>query len=115
MPLLPATAALKRLAVVAVHGEERGAGRGRAARRPLHRVADVEQLHVEEHLLALPGKLARQLEPPGHHQLEADLVEGRRRSETRDQCARVGNARHVERNDQAVSCAKVRQGRAQLL
>ncbi len=41
------------LEVVAVHGEEVDAELGRVGDRALDRVADVEQLHVEEDVLAL--------------------------------------------------------------
>ena len=50
------------LGVVRVHGEERGAGRRRIAGGPLHRVLDVEQLHVEEDLFAGSRQLAREIE-----------------------------------------------------
>ena len=64
-------------------------------------VADVVQLHVDEHLLAGVGERPREIEPTGKAELIADLVEHDRLAETRDQRLRLGNGRNVERNDQA--------------
>ncbi len=63
------------LAVHGVHREKGGAGCGGGVHRPRDRVLDVEQLHVEEDLLALAGQLARKVEAARQHQLETDLVE----------------------------------------
>ena len=56
-----------------VHGEvgdTEGAG---DARRPVHRVGNVVELQVEEHLVAQLGQGADRLGPGGDEQLEADL------------------------------------------
>src|SRR5581483_12439965 len=93
--------------VLRVDCEEGSACGSRAARRPLHRVVDVEELHVEEDALAAPCQLTRELKSPAHDELEADLVEGDGGAELFDQrpCRRHG--RHIESHDQAVAGAQV--------
>jgi hypothetical protein len=59
-----------------VHGEKSSAGFSRSTGCPLDRVLDVEQLHIEEHLLAFVNKLARQSETTVHDELKTDLVKG---------------------------------------
>ena len=65
------------------------------------RVADVVQLHVDEHLLAGVGERAREIEPAGEAELIADLVEHDRLAEPRHHRLRLGDGGNVERNDQA--------------
>ena len=65
------------------------------------RVADVVQLHVDEDLLAGVGQRAREIEPAGKAELIADLVEHDRLAEPRHHRLRLGDGRHIERDDQA--------------
>ena len=82
----------QRLEVERMYGQERGADGGRIAGGALHRVLDVEQLHVQEHALAVAHQLAREIEAAAHGELEPDLVETDRVSELGDQRARLLDA-----------------------
>ena len=97
------------LGVVRVHGEEGGADRRRIARGALHRVLDVEQLHVEEDAFAGCRQLACEIEAAAHDELEADLVEGDGRPEPGHERARLLHRREVEGDDQAVARLNARQ------
>ena len=79
---------------------------GRVGNRPLDRVADVEQLHVEEDVLAVALESAGQVEAAGEQQFQADLVERdrARRARATSRCASstVGMSRATIRRSLAV-------------
>src|SRR5204862_5114572 len=74
----------------------------------LHRVLDVEQLHVEEDLLAGPCQLAGEIEAARHDELEADLVDGDGGPQPRSERARPLDRGQIEGHDQPVTCAQIR-------
>ena len=88
---------------IGMHGEEGRAEFGDALDAARHRVADVVQLEIDEHLLALVGELADQRQPAGISELIADLVESDGFPKLADHRLRRGNAGQVERHDQAVA------------
>src|SRR5207237_1321508 len=62
---------------------------------------DVVHLEIGEHLVAALHQPVDQLEvAAGDEQLQAELVEARRRPEPLHESTRLGDARHVERDDQ---------------
>ena len=95
----------QRLEVVRVHGQERSAGFGGIAGRPLHGILDVEKLHVEEHAPLVARQLAREIETAAHGQLEADLVKPDRVAKRGDKSARLLDGWHIEGDDQPVARA----------
>ena len=94
---------VERLAVERMHGEELGAGRSDRGGRALDRRLDVEQLGIDEHRPAGRRQLLRQGEAASEQELEPDLVDADAVLERADQLARLGDARHVERDDQLFS------------
>ncbi len=85
-----------------MQGEHRHAHAGDVLDALRYRVVDVEQLHVEEDLLALGGKLAGEFEPACEGQLVADLVERHCIAKFGDDLLGLGHRRHVEADDQPV-------------
>ncbi len=71
-----------------MNGEEVDPELGRVGNRTLDGIADVQQLHVEEHVLVLALEIARQIEPTREQELEPDLVERNRIAKLDDKPAR---------------------------
>ncbi len=91
--------------LVAVHGGERHAAIAQLPHRGRHGRRHVEELEVDEHLLAAPDHPVEQLEvAAGHEQLEAELVELTESPSV--------SARRRAASGSATSMAKIRRSRA---
>ncbi|ENN89437.1 hypothetical protein RHSP_66376 [Rhizobium freirei PRF 81] len=73
-----------------------------------HRVVDVEQLHVEEDLLAVGGKVACKLKAAGKGELIADLVVEDIVAERADHFFGLLKVWNIQSNDQAVACGHLK-------
>ena len=72
--------------------------------RALDGVVDVEELGVEEDLLARsPARPLGEVDAAGEDELQPDLVEGDAVAEPRDHRLGLADGRHVEGDDQAVA------------
>src|SRR6185436_9996164 len=86
-----------------VHGEEGRAAAAEVGDRAPHRLGNVIELEVGEHLVAACGEPAQQLEiAVGGEQLQADLVEAHRIAQLLGERARLLRRGHVEGDDQAL-------------
>src|SRR5262245_9734101 len=92
---------------IGVHREKRCPQPGNAFDAPGDGVADIVQLEVEEDALARAGEHAREVDPTRKGKLITDLVERNGFAEPRDQRLRLGNRRHVERDDQPLARIKL--------
>ena len=89
--------------IVAVNGGERCPALRQLADGGADRLRHVEELEVDEDLLALVGQPVEELKIAAcHEQLEANLVEGDRRAEPGDEVPRLVGAWDVEGEDQPV-------------
>src|SRR6185436_20815331 len=86
-----------------VHGEEGRAAAAQVGDRAPHRLRNVVELEIGEHLVAARGEPAQQLEiAVGGKELEPDLVEAHRVAQLLGERARLLRRRHVEGDDQAL-------------
>ena len=92
---------------IGVHGKKRRPEPSNAFDAPGNGVADVVQLEVEEDALAGAGEHAREVDPTRKGKLIADLVKRDGFAEPRDQRLRLGDRRHVERDDQPLARIKL--------
>ena len=86
-----------------MHGQERRAERGNALDAACHRIADVVQLEIDEHLLAAVGEAAHQRQAAGIGELITDLVKCHAVAEPGYHRFGGGDAGQIERHDQAVA------------
>src|SRR5882672_6026247 len=87
--------------LVAVHGGEADAASAQVGDGAAHGLRHVEELEIDEYLVAALHQPFEQLEVAARHEkLQAELVEARRVTHPLDERARLLRRRHVERHDQ---------------
>ena len=89
-----------------VDGEEARAVRRRRRRRAPRGLGDVVELEIEEHVA--PGERAHGVGARGREQLESDLQRGGLVAQPGHQRARLGQRRHIERDEDPVHAASAR-------
>ena len=82
-----------------VHGQKVGADFGHLRHRPLHGFADIVQLQIDEHAMALGLQLADEVHPRGGVHLQADFVETCGIAERSDEHSGFDRRFDVERDD----------------
>src|SRR5262249_55876271 len=91
------------LAIHGMHGEERGAALRDGCRRALDGGLDIEELCVDKHRAAHLRELMHEREAAREQELEPDLVDANAVTELVDQILGIVEARHIERDNQAVA------------